>query len=87
LAIYALIFHPRSSLPWLLPSSLCPSLLLLLRNLGMTWKFVILQTVVGHPSSKEILGLQKYYECLEYVKRGIHFKKGEAVPTLKDETC
>jgi len=53
---------------------------------GSEWKFVTLQTLVGHPKAKELLGLQMYHDCLEYLRHGIHYKPTEAATILKDET-
>jgi hypothetical protein len=56
----------------------------LITLLGNTWKFVIFQKLVEHPKGKEILGSYQYLNCIEYLKRGIYWKKSENSVQIED---
>jgi len=51
---------------------------------GNTWKFVIFQKLVEHPKSKEIIGSYQYLNCIEYLKRGVYWKKTESRVEVED---
>jgi hypothetical protein len=51
---------------------------------GNTWKFVIFQKLVEHPKSKEIIGSYQYLNCIEYLKRGVLWKKTESRVEVED---
>jgi len=52
---------------------------------GFSWKFSIFQRLVHLQDSKDILGLQRYYDALQYLKNGIIYIPTESLPVLKDE--
>jgi len=52
---------------------------------GFSWKFSIFQRLVDLADSKSILGLERYYDALQYLKNGIIFVQAQSVPVLKDE--
>jgi len=51
---------------------------------GNTWKFVIFQKLVEHPQSKEIIGSYQFLNCIEYLKRGVYWKKTESRVEVED---
>jgi len=51
---------------------------------GNTWKFVIFQKLVEHPKAKEIIGNYQYLNCIEYLKRGVYWKKTESRVEVED---
>jgi len=52
---------------------------------GFTWKFSIFQRMIENKESKTILGLQLYYDVLQYVKCGIIYVPAQSVPVVKEE--
>jgi 26S proteasome non-ATPase regulatory subunit 5 len=51
---------------------------------GNAWKFVIFQKLVEHPKCKEIIGSYQYLNCIEYLKRGVYWKKTETRVEVED---
>jgi 26S proteasome non-ATPase regulatory subunit 5 len=41
---------------------------------GQMWKYTIIQTIVSHPNSKEILEVDDYNQCQTYIKQGPFYK-------------
>jgi 26S proteasome non-ATPase regulatory subunit 5 len=51
---------------------------------GNTWKFVIFQKLVEHPKCKDIIGSYQFLNCIEYLKRGVYWKKAESKVEVED---
>lgn len=51
---------------------------------GAEWKFAILQQLVAHPASKELLGVSFWHELLLFVKQGPFFFRHESKVAVED---
>uniref|UniRef100_A0A6B2LAY5 26S proteasome non-ATPase regulatory subunit 5 n=1 Tax=Arcella intermedia TaxID=1963864 RepID=A0A6B2LAY5_9EUKA len=52
---------------------------------GLTWRFSIFEKILENPDGKQCVGIEKYYNILEYAKRGIVFVPGQSEPIVKKE--
>jgi len=52
---------------------------------GFTWKFSVLQRILENKDSKTVLGLQPYFDVLQYLKSGIIYVPEKSTPIVKDE--
>jgi len=52
---------------------------------GFTWKFSIIERILENTNCKTLLGLQAYYDSLQYIKCGIIYVPGQSTPIVKEE--